>query len=405
MNNSISLWPSKDMNFWRINSDDDKLTIKWSHKYFDDYKLLSYQFYECGYETFVDIISSGHDNIKSDTWFLTAIFLLRQSIELGLKALICRVSEKNKDIQNAFETYCHDVSNLFQHYNRSGKEKYLSEEENTWLNKYFLSLEEVDRKSDMFRFPFEDDFLSKYRDKFLNNVHVANNLLQAFCLVKKCLEKGVIAKEDIFDNKLRPEFFVFATHGMGNCYLWQRLSDEGFHVKVTGYISVIDFVYNNKKISKETKFYPLMFMFRNTIELCLKRLFYSRVEDGVPLKVFYSKRRSHLIKKDLWKNIKPVIVNYSNNTNDKEIIDIVEKLINDISILDKHGDKFRYPTSYGLEYRFDNITVDLKNVYEYFKSLVNFLDCCDFMLSAIAEQEAELEAEYRSEMRANMDWY
>ena len=27
-----------------------------------------------------------------------------------------------------------------------------------------------------------------------------------------------------------------------------------------------------------------MFMFRNTIELCLKRLFYSRVEKGVTLK-------------------------------------------------------------------------------------------------------------------------
>ena len=148
-----------------------------------------------------------------------------------------------------------------------------------------------------------------------------------------------------------------------------------------------------------------MFMFRNTIELCLKRLFYSRVEDGIPLKVFYSKRRSHLIKKDLWKNVKPVIVNYSNNTNDTETIDIVEQLINDICILDKNGDKFRYPTSYGLEYRFDNITVDLKNVYEYFKSLVNFFDCCDFMLSEIAEQEAELKAEYRAEMRANIDWY
>lgn len=32
-------------------------------------------------------------------------------------------------------------------------------------------------------------------------------------------------------------------------------------------------------------------MFRNTIELCLKRLFYSRVEKGVTLKVFNSKRQ------------------------------------------------------------------------------------------------------------------
>ncbi|WP_272012277.1 hypothetical protein [Faecalicoccus pleomorphus] len=164
----------------------------------------------------------------------------------------------------------------------------------------------------MFRFPFEDKFLSKYRDKFLDNVDVANNLLQAFALIKKCIQQGNIAEEDRFDNSFTPEFFIFASHGIGNCYFWQRISDEGFHVKITGYSAVIDYIYHNQCIPNETKLYPLMFMFRNTIELCLKRFFYSRVDEEVPLKIFYSKRRSHLIKKDLWKNVKPVILKYAN---------------------------------------------------------------------------------------------
>ena len=67
------------------------------------------------------------------------------------------------------------------------------------------------------------------------------------------------------------------------------MSDEGFHVKITGYNAVIDYIYNNQNILPQVKIYPLMFMFRNTIELCLKRLFYSRVEKGVTLKVFNSK--------------------------------------------------------------------------------------------------------------------
>ncbi len=139
-------------------------------------------------------------------------------------------------------------------------------------------------------------------------------------------------------------------------------------------------------------------MFRNTIELCLKSLFYSRVDNGVPLKVFYSKRKSHLIKKDLWKNVKPVILKYA-DVSDNNIADVdrVERLIDDISSLDKNGDNFRYPTSYSLEYRFDNKYVDLKNIYEYFKALINFLNGCDFMLDAIAE--------YEEGMRAYTDWY
>ena len=54
----------------------------------------------------------------------------------------------------------------------------------------------------MFRFPFEDEFLSKYRDKFLDNVDVANNMLQGYALVKKCIERGIVTEEDEFDGKL-----------------------------------------------------------------------------------------------------------------------------------------------------------------------------------------------------------
>lgn len=398
MESSAWIWPSNDMDFWKINNNENKIFIKWSRIYFEDYKQLAYNFYDCGFSTFDVVISNEHDNIKSDMWFLTGIFLIRQSIELGLKSLLCRIYNKNNDIQKAFIECCHDLSMLFQRYNDVGNENYLTNEEKEWMTRYLDSLEEVDSKSDMFRFPFEDEFLSKYRDKFLDNVDVANNLLQAFALVKKCIHEGIVLDEDKFDNTLQPEFFIFASHGIGNCYLWQSLSDEGFYVKVTGYNEVIDYIYKNSALSKETKFYPLMFMFRNTIELCLKRLFYSSVDDGVPLEIFRARRKSHFIKKDLWKNVKPVIIKYANDSgNDTEVIAIVERMIEEISGLDKNGDNFRYPTSYSLEYRFDEKCLDIKNVYEYLKAMINFFDGCDSMLDAIAD--------YQNEMRANMDWY
>lgn len=256
-----------------------------------------------------------------------------------------------------------------------------------------------------FRFPFEDEFLSKYRNEFLDNVDVANNLLQGYALVKKCIERGNVFKGDEFDCKLKPEFFVFASHGIGNCYLWQRVSNDGFHIKVTGYSEVIDYIYHNQSITNENKIYPLIFMFRNTIELCLKRLFYSRVDNGVPLSIFNAKRRSHLIKKDLWKNVKPVIIKYATDSNqDLRVIDVVECMLEEISKLDKKGDIFRYPTSYSLEYRFDDKKLDVSNVYSYLKAIINFLDGCDSMLEDIADYESEMRAEYESEMRLDMYW-
>lgn len=75
---------------------------------------------------------------------------------------------------------------------------------------------------------------------------------------------------------------------------------------------------------------------------------------------------------------------------------ITEKELTFISSIDKTGYNFRYPTSYSLEYKIDDINLDFKNVYEYFKSIINFLDSCDSMLDAISE--------YENEMRSYAEW-
>lgn len=58
---------------------------------------------------------------------------------------------------------------------------------------------------------------------------------------------------------------------------------------------------------------------------------------------------------------------------DLEIIDIVESQIQELGNIDKNGDIFRYPTSYSLEYRFDNINIDLNNTYEFMQGIFNFV--------------------------------
>lgn len=172
-------------------------------------------------------------------------------------------------MQDAFKECCHDVSMLLKKYSDAGVENFLTGEEEKWLTKYLLSLEKVDKNSDVFRFPFEDDFLSEYRDRFLDNKVVANNLLHAFALVKKCIEKRIVFKKEGFDITLEPEFFVFTSDGFGNCHLWQEVPGGGFPVKIRGYSEAIDFIYSNRNIANKDKLYPLIFMFRNTIELYL----------------------------------------------------------------------------------------------------------------------------------------
>lgn len=368
--------------------------VKWSKKPYNDYSHLSKCYYECGYIIFKDISENLNNHIKTDSWFFPAVFLMRQSIELGLKALICKIYKNKCDIQNTFEECRHSLSDLYSRYSANG-ESLLSVEENEWLVRYITSLENVDSKSDMFRFPFDDAFLCQYRDKFIDIIDVANNMFRAYSLIKKCIGDENKDANDVIDISTSPEFLIFASHGMGNCYLWQDISDAGFHNKVQGYVDTAALIYDKcDTTTLQTYFYPLMFLLRNAIELCLKRLFFSEVDNGVPKHIFMSKRKSHLLKKDLWKYVRPVIKEYAKGS-DLSLLDVVESQIIELDTLDKNSDIFRYPTTYSLEYKIQDRKFDIKNVYEFMRGLIDFFESCDTMLSAIADYESEMKYYYQ----------
>lgn len=388
-------WPQSGQSLFDIRNPTYSVHIKWQRNYFEDYRNLTFEYAKCGVAVLTEVINSGHDNIKSDAWFLSGVYLLRQTLELGLKSLICRIAPNTPFIQKTFESCQHDLEQLFQIYS-TGKETYLSPDEQVWLSAYLTSLELIDKKSDMFRFPFDDNFLSQYRDKFLDNVAVANNLIQAIDLIEKCLSCGQTSPDADFDAKLPPTFFVFATHGFGNCYLWQPISNEGFFVKIQGYNDVAQFLFEQcSSISLKEKTFPLLFLLRNSVELGLKQLFYTRTEHGLCRKVFFSKRNSHKIGKDLWPSVRPIIEHYAASSGeDISILSTVESYILEIEKLDKNGDAFRYPTSYSLEYRLNEKTLDILNVYNFMLGIISFLNGCNAMLENIADFESDMRSDY-----------
>lgn len=388
--------PTEDMDLWKVQNSKYTITIKWSHNCFQDYRKLSYNFFECGRYIFHEVVHEKTNTIKWDAWFLTGVFLMRHSIELALKAVLCREFEKKNTIQEIFKECKHDVFALFQKYCEVKKQEYLSIHESKWLKEYLISIEAIDKKSDTFRFPFSDEFISKYDQKFLDIKSVVDNILQAFSLVKKILERGNVNDKVVFDNNLKPSFFVFTDTRTRNCYLRKDFGGKGFYSKIEGYTEVIDYIYNIKEIPLENKSYPLICMLRNDIELYLKCLLYHDVEQPVDTKEKRrTKERSHKIKKDLWKSVRPVLEYYRKEQCDDtmESLDVVEDKLNSIDSLDKNGDMFRYPTSYSLEYKMDKKTFDLQNVYEYMRAIINFLDTCDIILGLAAEYEAEIRSD------------
>lgn len=396
------LWPKDKHSFYDVKDTNYLVEIKWSKNIEKDYEELSDKYFICAYKVCKEIVDSGHNNVKSDMWFLPSIYMFRQSFELGIKALICRTINSNNEIQSIFIKCKHNLYELFKIY-KTSEEAYLDKKELKWLDEYLFDLENIDEKSDLFRFPFNDEFLSKYKNKFLDISKMGNNLVQCYILIKKCLNKGKNLTNRNFNENQTPEFFKFANHGIGNCYLWESNFEDNFHKNVVGYSSAAEFLFFEcEDINNEVKVYPIIFLMRNLIELSLKRMFYRTIEHGVDKNIFYSKRKSHLLYKELWKNVRPMIEYYVNERGaDTGIINIVEEELKELSKIDKNGDIFRYPTSYSLEYKFNNIKIELKNIFEYMKSIFNYLDYCDSIFRDIEDYEAEC----RAEMIKNYDYY
>lgn len=393
------LWPEQGRGFFDVNGKKYLTKVTWSKNFRDDYQKMSNDFFMCGYRICKNIINNASDHIMTDMWFLPCMYLFRQSLELGLKALVCNVKVKKHEIQQEFCDSKHDLSKLYDAC-KDAVNPLLIPCEIEWIKNYLESLETIDAKSDLFRFPFEDVFLQQFKYEQLDIVNMANGILQAYGIIQKCLQIPEENRVDRFDPARKSDFLLFSNDSACFCSLWEAISGDGFHKQIWGYSEAARFLlFECIEIKNDDKAFVVIFLLRNLVELGLKRLFYKKIEHGVSEKDFANKRKSHLLFKELWRSVRPTIEHYSDeNGYDLAIIDLVESQIKELSGIDKKGDTFRYPTTYGLEYRLENIYLDLKNVYEFMQGLFNFFEGCDSFFLEVKDWESEMAQNYN-------DWY
>lgn len=331
------IWIEKGKNIKDILNEEMTVHIKWSKKSDEDYIKLSRHYMDAGYIILEDIIEGQHnDNTKYDMWFLPGIYLMRQAIELLLKAGLAIKGATKSELQKIFIVNKHNVKALYNTF----KDRYciegLNKAEQMWIEKYLDSIELVDSSSDLFRYPFKDEFMHQYGNKALDIWKMSNKLVYCYSSLNKMIFGKWFNEVDL-DIEEKPQFIHLAKIGIRNCYLWDSPWSDGFHNQVTGYSEVATFLFERFKESKEEKlFYPIVFLMRNAIEISIKRLLHKQsVDDNIIIK----KRNSHVLYKDLWASIKPMLVCYSEEDNqDKETLDIVETYIKALNSLDKNGD-------------------------------------------------------------------
>jgi hypothetical protein len=396
------IWVEDDKDINEIINNEMKIHIKWSKNPSVDYLELSRHYMNAGYVILKEIIEVQHnDNVKYDMWFLPGVYMMRQAIELLLKAGLAEREEKKSNLQTIFLACKHDVNALYKTYKCLDGISKINQDKLEWLETYLESIEIVDSSSDLFRYPFRDEFMKQYGNKALDVWHMGNRLIDCYNILNEMIygeeyEENVKCKEGGLEYKEEPKFIEVASSGINNCYLWESPLSDGFHKQVVGYSEVATFLYGKfEKSKEETLFYPIVFLLRNAIEIGLKRLLHMNMEECVDKHIIRGKRNSHKLYKDLWKTIKPMLIHYSEEDNqDKHTLEIVENYIKSLEGIDLSGDIFRYPSSFSHEYKFNDKEVDVENFFKYLLGLFNFIDSCDLWLSYIRDVEVELRSEW-----------
>lgn len=372
--------------------------IRWSSSEHASLYSLGSAYFKSAYYIAENIITGTRDNIKFDMWFLPCMYLFRQSLELTIKALAAKITE-HKRIEEMLIKIQHNLVIGLEYYFNNSDVRSITLDEYHWIKEYIYDIEAADQASDLFRYPFSEKFLKTYKNGFLDIVVMVNGLINAYTILVKEYESDPQCQTH-GDPSLPTAYIVSTDSGLTNCYLWEPVSGNRYMKQITGYSEVAYELYQrfvsmatNDRDSQQIM--PILFLLRNCIELQLKELLHIEVEQNVDDAKLTHIKNSHVLYRELWKTLRPVLDYYGSERGyDDTTVEILDHHIKELSHIDKNGDMFRYPFSYNLQYRLCDKPIHIDKAVNWMLSIIDSLDGCSFMLSEIAEYNAEMLSYY-----------
>lgn len=188
-------------------------------------------------------------------------------------------------------------------------------------------------------------------------------------------------------------YYEFAYFG------WGDLSQQ-FYGYCEGYKEsadyLIDAAIQSERISRiDTVVFPVLFLYRQFIELSLKRtvLFFSNKSSEEKAK--WLKKANHNLR-GLWKDYLDILPS-SQSDSEKRTIEIVGKYIAEFHDVDKSSFSFRYPITKNMNLIFgEDKRINLKHLRDRMEEIYNFFSGTHDDLQYIRECELEIQAEFES---------
>lgn len=403
-------WPHNEPNFRSLSSEENQI-IKLHNKGSIERLFYDYAFnFKISARLLAERIGQTQNTSELDCYFFSIAFLYRHSLELILKSIALSYI-KDKIMQQRFlrETF-HNLGVLLQSIEKNIVIK--DTEEYDWLKAYFQDINEIDKESDSFRYPFSIQY-----EKATNTYYI-----------KDFFQKRMSIDFEIFVKKFEVAFSIliryFESSGLsdesykkysptllekGNQYRLQSVIGDSylrnkFYPYIRAYTECGELLFryiNENPTIKNNVFLPMCYLFRNGLELAMKEILFEESSYDFQTTASLLKDSSHSFMK-LWRYINGDIINHAGGLEDDETIINIEKYLIQLHKFDSASDKFRYPTDKYLAIHFKNpIKLDIKNIYNFFVESSNFFSGASSMMNAQNELNRELEAEYEAEMRSH----
>lgn len=382
-------------------------------------------FYEAAHKITDFILNTDHPDIgKLDTYFFSISFLYRHCMELGLKAIGFQFFQNKEDRERFVKDTCHDLfSILVAIQNRVPTTR--STEEVEWLKAYFSDLSQKDRESDSFRYPFQlvwqpDSWESEgkfvIKKIFNEQTHIdlvkfANKFEAAYEIISLWYKKEPVRAVEW--RELAPIFIETGGYYYGQSVVGYKYRRDDFYPYTKAYLETANYLkwYMKNETDlgnsdyNERLFLPMCYLYRNCVELSLKTIWFEEIGEEFQVKCKLMMDNKHSIE-GMWKKIKPYVLKYTKDTDEPEYIEVIEDYCMQVHKIDSDANKFRYPMAKSMQVYFpENKRFDFMETGDFLEALNNILDGIDSALSHMNEILAEMEAEYRAEMMADMDYF
>lgn len=346
------------------------------------------------------IYEKKQPNIRElDFYFFPIAYLYRHSLELMLKAIGFEFF-LDEDKKRELLELSHDLIQLLE------KVEVLIQginlEDRIWLKEFLSSINEIDQASDAFRYPFkinvaEDSTMKKvYSSRtvvdtqtHVNLIVFVNKMEKAFAILKDSFEKN---NGEMYGYNYSAVFLE-----EGGTYYEQSVIGYSYHKNlfysyVAAYSECADILFSKYAEDKNLKsliFFPMCYLFRNSLELLMKQLLFEecRLDFQTSAGIAMGCKHNLIC---LWKEIMPEVKMHTSDDHIKKIAEYIDQY----SSFDNDGNKLRYPVHKKMKKYFSQkATFDIKHTYDFFVEIFSILDG----LNAIVSHNNEVEDECRSQ--------